>query len=147
MIKMTTTWKYTTLYSEVRRDVLGLPHSTNISCCEDKYILKRLSAVNTLTKLVSAEMSIFWARLAICDQLFRISNSCYCRFMIQWLILSTSNSSMKEDGGDYWRKVYIVPWCRVGCWAVGMLLGLLIYKRGQKLLQNKVLFDFLYTGF
>ena len=45
---------------------------------------------------------------------------------------------MKEDGGDYWRQVYIVPWCRVGCWAVGMLLGLLVYKRGRKPLRNKV---------
>ena len=45
---------------------------------------------------------------------------------------------MKEDGGDYWRKVYIVPWCRVGCWAVGMLLGLLVYRRGKKMLRNKV---------
>lgn len=50
--------------------------------------------------------------------------------------------TMKEDGGDYWRQVYIVPWCRVGCWAVGMLLGLLVYYRKGKPLRNKIIARF-----
>ncbi|XP_052270668.1 O-acyltransferase like protein-like isoform X1 [Dreissena polymorpha] len=47
--------------------------------------------------------------------------------------------SMKSDGGRYWKEVYTVPWCRVGCWAIGMLLGLLICKRGNKPIKNRAL--------
>ncbi|XP_052820241.1 uncharacterized protein LOC128246073 [Mya arenaria] len=46
--------------------------------------------------------------------------------------------TMLSDGGDYWKNVYTVPWCRVGCWAIGMLLGLIIYKRGNKPLKSKL---------
>lgn len=45
--------------------------------------------------------------------------------------------TMKSDGGAFWNEVYTVPWCRVGCWAVGMLLGFLIYKRDRKPLRDK----------
>ncbi|XP_053379879.1 O-acyltransferase like protein-like isoform X2 [Mercenaria mercenaria] len=47
--------------------------------------------------------------------------------------------TMKSDDGAFWNEVYTVPWCRVGCWAVGMLLGFLIYKRDRKPLRNKSL--------
>ena len=42
---------------------------------------------------------------------------------------------MKEAGSQYWEEVYVAPWCRVGAYAVGMLLGYLFYKTKQKTLR------------
>ncbi|XP_048737855.1 nose resistant to fluoxetine protein 6-like isoform X1 [Ostrea edulis] len=33
--------------------------------------------------------------------------------------------SMMSDGGDYWNNVFITPWCRVGAYCIGILLGFL----------------------
>ncbi|XP_078335726.1 O-acyltransferase like protein-like isoform X2 [Crassostrea virginica] len=33
--------------------------------------------------------------------------------------------SMMSDGGDYWNNVFITPWCRVGSYCIGLLLGFL----------------------
>ncbi|OWF42582.1 uncharacterized protein LOC110460880 [Mizuhopecten yessoensis] len=40
--------------------------------------------------------------------------------------------TMKSDGGNYWNKVYITPWCRVGAYCVGLFLGVIFYKRPRK---------------
>ena len=32
---------------------------------------------------------------------------------------------MMSDGGDYWNNVFITPWCRVGSYCIGLLLGFL----------------------
>ncbi|KAL4220888.1 hypothetical protein ACF0H5_019154 [Mactra antiquata] len=45
--------------------------------------------------------------------------------------------TMISDGGSYWKSVYIAPWCRVGAWAVGMLLGFIVHQRGRKPIQTK----------
>lgn len=42
----------------------------------------------------------------------------------------------KKDGGGYWNNVYISPWCRVAAYCVGMLLGVLLYKRPKKALKT-----------
>ncbi|KAL5014134.1 hypothetical protein ScPMuIL_008404 [Solemya velum] len=46
--------------------------------------------------------------------------------------------TMQQENDGYWKYVYIVPWTRVGAYAVGMLLGMLIAKRAQKAFSRVV---------
>ncbi|KAK7094202.1 hypothetical protein V1264_007855 [Littorina saxatilis] len=43
--------------------------------------------------------------------------------------------TMHESDSKYWDQVYIVPWCRVGAYAVGMLLGYIFHKVKQTTLN------------
>ncbi|XP_071147457.1 O-acyltransferase like protein-like [Mytilus edulis] len=52
-------------------------------------------------------------------------------------IYNGSFFTTKKDGGGYWNNVYISPWCRVAAYCVGMLLGVLLYKRPKKALKTK----------
>ncbi|XP_076437337.1 O-acyltransferase like protein-like [Babylonia areolata] len=36
--------------------------------------------------------------------------------------------SMFKNTGEYFDKIYLTPWCRVGPYAVGLLLGFILYK-------------------
>ncbi|XP_061196927.1 nose resistant to fluoxetine protein 6-like [Saccostrea echinata] len=57
--------------------------------------------------------------------------------------------SMMSDGGDYWNNVFITPWCRVGVYCIGILLGFLFdtYDSREKVKISKVvnLFGWLFS--
>ncbi|XP_062582716.1 O-acyltransferase like protein-like [Saccostrea cucullata] len=57
--------------------------------------------------------------------------------------------STMSDGGDYWNNVFITPWCRVGVYCIGILLGFVFdtYDSREKVKMNKVvnLFGWLFS--
>ncbi|KAK3102399.1 hypothetical protein FSP39_011136 [Pinctada imbricata] len=44
-------------------------------------------------------------------------------------IYNGSFFTMRSDGGAFWNNVYITPWCRVAAFCVGMLLGVIMYRK------------------
>ena len=47
-------------------------------------------------------------------------------------LLMSLSLSRRRNGLDYMHKVYIPPWCRVGPFAVGLVLGYSLFiTRGQ----------------
>ncbi|XP_071103043.1 nose resistant to fluoxetine protein 6-like [Haliotis cracherodii] len=49
---------------------------------------------------------------------------------LEW---QTAGSSLLLNGRDFMDKVYRLPWCRVGVFAIGMFLGVLLHKTKCKL--------------
>ncbi|XP_056006339.1 nose resistant to fluoxetine protein 6-like isoform X2 [Ostrea edulis] len=84
-----------------------------------------------------AFQAVYTAPFAI-DSFFVIRSSVLGGFMVCLLLIASVVAtaikekkytgdilSMMSDGGDYWNNVFITPWCRVGAYCIGILLGFL----------------------
>ncbi|KAJ8321113.1 hypothetical protein KUTeg_002700 [Tegillarca granosa] len=53
-------------------------------------------------------------------------------------IYNGSFLTFKSDGGAFWKNVYIAPWCRVAAFCIGLLTGIIMYKRQKKEFSRKL---------